>query len=426
MPIGGHHEHGDLAQGRFSTAVVEKLFTASRYLFAVKPWTFVKAHQVLRMDIPTLGIDGACLSIIGQLRESRGVLIFPSLDGFERFLAAANAGRREHGAITMGTELLSLTFQHATELPPSMYREAMRNALPVESPDAYPLVAHRNPNGIPQPLGDRDLETATACALALSAFLPKYASIFQTDSFTRVCESYFDDDDREVRFTVPYEAIADGLGRADLRLQEPGRVAEAGAVRQRGPQLRPRRSPAPAPHPPAALLPAAWSVPRYAPPDEALEGGEKPWPLERVREWEDAAAAWAVGAFGKGSTTRDVGEDRLRSRSVRSPGGVRSRLRWTTAGSARSDRTGPEDSPIIHRPGARAQTGSSSSGAARGSLLRPLRTVGSDTAVDIHEPARSATSGKPNSLWYSVGRRAPAPVVRQVRVNIAFCHTDGR
>ena len=161
------------------------------------------------MDIPTLGIDGACLSIIGQLGESRGVLIFPSLDGFERFLAAANAGRREHGAITMGTGLLSLTFQHATELPPSMYREAMRNALPVESPDAYPLVAHRNPNGIPQPLGDRDVETATACALALSAFLPKHAGIFEADSFTPVCESYFDDDDREVRFTVPYEAIAD-------------------------------------------------------------------------------------------------------------------------------------------------------------------------------------------------------------------------
>ena len=128
MPTGGHHEHSDLARGRFATPVVEKLFTASRYLLAVKPWTFVKAHQVLRMDIPTLGIDGTCLSIIGQLGENRRVLIFPSFDGFERFLAAANAGRREHGAITMGTELLSLTFQHAAESPPSMYCEAMGNA----------------------------------------------------------------------------------------------------------------------------------------------------------------------------------------------------------------------------------------------------------------------------------------------------------
>ena len=215
MPTGRHHQHSDLAQGRFSTPVVEKLFIASRYLFAIKPWTLVKAHQVLRMDIPTLGIDGACLSIIGQLGESRGVLIFPSLDGFERFLVAANASGREHGAITMGTELVSLTFQHAAELPPSMYREAMRNALPVESPDAYPLVAHRNANGIPQLLGDRDVETATACALALSAFLPKHAGIFQADSFTPVCESYFDDDDREVRFAVPYEASA------DFQLNEP-------------------------------------------------------------------------------------------------------------------------------------------------------------------------------------------------------------
>ena len=78
----------------------------------------------------------------------------------------------------------------------------------------YPLVVHRNPNGVPQPLGDRDVETATACALALSAFLPKHAGIFQADSFTPVCESYFDDD-REVRFTVPYEAIA------DFKLNEP-------------------------------------------------------------------------------------------------------------------------------------------------------------------------------------------------------------
>lgn len=44
-------------------------------------------------------------------------------------------------------------------------------------------------------------------ALALSAFLPKHAAIFKADTFAPVCESYFDDEDREVRFTVPYEAF---------------------------------------------------------------------------------------------------------------------------------------------------------------------------------------------------------------------------
>ena len=46
-----------------------------------------------------------------------------------------------------------------------------------------------------------------AAALALSAFLPKHAAIFKADTFAPVCESYFDDEDREVRFAVPYEAF---------------------------------------------------------------------------------------------------------------------------------------------------------------------------------------------------------------------------
>ena len=87
-----------------------------------------------------------------------------------------------------------------------MRREAMHNGWPVDSPDAYPVVARRDPDGIPRPLVERDVETVAAAALALAAFLPKHAATFKAETFTPVCESYFDDDDREVRFTVPYEA----------------------------------------------------------------------------------------------------------------------------------------------------------------------------------------------------------------------------
>ena len=60
--------------------------------------------------------------------------------------------------------------------------------------DAYPLVAHRDPGGIPHPLVARDVETVAACALALRALLTKRAAIFKADdTFTLVCESYFDD-----------------------------------------------------------------------------------------------------------------------------------------------------------------------------------------------------------------------------------------
>ena len=209
MPASQDDEPSYFVGGGVSDAAVEKLFTAGCSLFALKPWTVVNAAQVLRMDIPALGVNGACLSIIGQLDESRGVLIFPSLHGFEQFREAAQTGAVERGSLALGTELLSLTFKPAAELPPSMRREAMEHSWPVESADAYPLVAHRDPDGRPRPLVERDVRIATACALSLSAFFAKYAASFASDTFAPVCESYFDADDLEVRFTVPYEAFAD-------------------------------------------------------------------------------------------------------------------------------------------------------------------------------------------------------------------------
>ena len=178
------------------------LFITSAALFTITPWSFAAANQVLRMDAPALGVEGACLSIIGQLGQSRGVLIFSSRDGYEQFLEAAANSDPEQPDHTVGADLLSLTFHNATHLPPAMRREVMPHGWPVESPDAYPLVAHRHPGGIPSPLVEQDVATVAACALALYAFLPKHAALF-----TPVCESYIDDDDREVRFTVPYEAF---------------------------------------------------------------------------------------------------------------------------------------------------------------------------------------------------------------------------
>ena len=189
MPAPGDDEPSHFAHGRISPDVVEMLFTASTSLFAITPWSRADDNQILRMDIPALGVDGACLSIIGQLGQSRGVLIFPSREDFEQFLeAAANSDPEQPGA-AFGADVLSLTFHNATQLPPAMRREAMQNGWSVNSPDAYPVVARRDPGGIPRPLVERDVETVVACPLPLSAFLPKHAAIFKADTFTPpVCE----------------------------------------------------------------------------------------------------------------------------------------------------------------------------------------------------------------------------------------------
>ena len=121
--------------GRVSADAIEKLFTAGRFLFEIKPWKFAYDSQVLRMDIPALGVDGDCVYVIGQLDESPGVLIFASFDGFQQFLAAGTTDTIGQDPDALGSELLALTFLRAGELPPSMRREAMEHAWPVASAD---------------------------------------------------------------------------------------------------------------------------------------------------------------------------------------------------------------------------------------------------------------------------------------------------
>ena len=205
----GELEPSYLEDGRVSAAAVEALFKAGNALFALQPWKLGDEPPVLRMDIPALDVEDACVSIIGQLDEVRGVLIFRSLEDFEEVLVAAEARASVDSAETLGSEVLALTFESATELPRLMRREAMEHGWRVDSADAYPLVQRRDPDGVVRPLAERDVEIATACARSLSVFLGKHAAILSSTTLAPICESYVDDNGREVLLTVPIEALED-------------------------------------------------------------------------------------------------------------------------------------------------------------------------------------------------------------------------
>jgi hypothetical protein len=196
-----------LEEGRVSAESVAGLFAAARLLFQQAPWRVASDGQVLRMDIPALGVEGACVSIIGALGESLGFIIFPSLEGFEAF---AEAGERLSDQrslrVDLGTGWLALSFEKATGLPAGMRREAMAHGWPVADPDAYPTLARRERDGAMRPLVERDVEIATACAASLAAFCAKHGSVFEAEEFEAICESWFDERDLEVRYTIPYEA----------------------------------------------------------------------------------------------------------------------------------------------------------------------------------------------------------------------------
>lgn len=205
-------EHADrepsyLEEGRIPIAAVEALFDAAGVLFAIKPWDLGDNPPVLRIDIPEFDVDGACAVIIGQHGENRGVLVFPSLDHFEVFADAAEAGDLQGLGLSAVSGLLALTFESAADLPATMRHEAMKHGWRVPAPDAYPCVRGHDRDGLPRPLAERDVEIATVCVEALCAFLVRHSNVLSAPSFEPICESYFDNDDREVRVTVPYDAL---------------------------------------------------------------------------------------------------------------------------------------------------------------------------------------------------------------------------
>ncbi|MGD2063676.1 MAG: SEC-C metal-binding domain-containing protein [Nitrospirota bacterium] len=197
-----------LAGGRIAPAAVAELFSAAQLLYHTAPWEVADDGQLLRVDIPALDVSGACLSIIGNLGESLGFLLFPSLGGYDAFVRAAEGEFPQTGPIDLGTDWLALSFTRESDLPEAMRHEVATHGWTVAAGDAYPQVERRARDGSLHPLTDRDLKVAAACAISLSTFFVQHRHRFATEEFVPVSESYSDADDLTVRFTLPYEAFS--------------------------------------------------------------------------------------------------------------------------------------------------------------------------------------------------------------------------
>lgn len=195
-----------LEEGRISPEVLRKLFISARALWAAAPWKKAGDGQLLRVDVPRFGVHGGCLSIIGALGESLGFLIFPTLQGYEAFERAAESLPPPGTPIDLGTTILGLTFSRGADLSDRMRREVAAHGWPVAGPDAYPTVEHRERDGYPRPLTEKDVRIAGAVAASLAPFFFKHGSLFDKPTIEPICESWFDEEDLEVRFTAPYEA----------------------------------------------------------------------------------------------------------------------------------------------------------------------------------------------------------------------------
>ncbi len=211
MPPGDGEGPSYLERGRIPVATLGALFRASEALFRLAPWKLVEDSQALRLDIPALGVEGACVSVIGALGESLGLVIFPSHLAMERFLTSVDPQQERDAPLDLGTTALSLNFERGADLPGGMRREIAEHAWPVAGPMAYPLVQHRDRDGLPRPLNERDVRIVTACAHGVVAFLTRHGKDLGQES--AVEERHVGADGLETRLALPYQTGGDSASR---------------------------------------------------------------------------------------------------------------------------------------------------------------------------------------------------------------------
>ncbi|WP_428263536.1 DUF6930 domain-containing protein [Haliangium sp.] len=153
---------------------VASFFRAAAGFFRARPWDLVPCDEcVISVTSESLGLDGAVVSLIGQLGQSLGMLLFASLDEFELYRAAADAFERGEDAALPFT--LALSFETAAELPPPLYGEIIEYQWESAAADVYPQLIALDEEMIPRPPTAGEITRAEALALALPQVLSEPA-----------------------------------------------------------------------------------------------------------------------------------------------------------------------------------------------------------------------------------------------------------
>jgi hypothetical protein len=169
--------------GRVSEVAVRGFFQAAAALYKAAPWQSIHDDCLLSVSIPALGLHNACVSIIGELGESCGFLLFERIADYRRFVMDADIElgtelKSEDESAPAGAPLFSVTYERGSELHKALRREIARYKWEVAAPQAYPMVMRLDPDNVCRPLGENDYLQAELCAQALTRFCEKHRPLF--------------------------------------------------------------------------------------------------------------------------------------------------------------------------------------------------------------------------------------------------------
>jgi hypothetical protein len=143
-------------------------FRASARLFRAAPWIVIPDDaSVLRVTIDSLGVRDAVLSVIGQLGESLGFLLFASVHDYEEYLDAAECMKPGDESPQLSPHY-ALNFDRGAELDPALRKEIATHGWEVAAPNAYPWLIAVDEDVVGRPPTAEELTRFEAIAIALA------------------------------------------------------------------------------------------------------------------------------------------------------------------------------------------------------------------------------------------------------------------
>lgn len=206
------------ATGASSEAIGE-FFDAAALLYRAEPWNHIPHDQsLISVSIDALGVKHAPLSVIGQMGQHFGIVLFDQLANHERYTLIGEAIHR--GVEPDYPPHTFLSFDPAKEVEACMRKDISRHGWKVANTKAYPLLMAPAEGRMMRPITPRDLTLFNALAQALTSALSNtdFIDSHNSGSSTRI-EQTVSSDSGPVTVVLeapyPYEKIMNENGASD-------------------------------------------------------------------------------------------------------------------------------------------------------------------------------------------------------------------
>ena len=153
-----------------SVEAIGAFFDAAAHLYRAKPWSKISHDQsLISVSIDALGLKHAALSVIGQMGEHFGIVLFDQLVQHERYVLAGDAADRGFEPDFPPHSFLS--FEPAKELAAVMRKDISRHGWAVAGTKAYPLLMAPAEDRMMRPITPRDITLFSTIAHILTTAL---------------------------------------------------------------------------------------------------------------------------------------------------------------------------------------------------------------------------------------------------------------